>query len=114
MGASKLARTGHAHPALGGPLKYLPVRVIPPVNVLTPFGQRTWLVCAGGPGRAGHVSRRRCSQLSGGVQGFVRFMPAARPLPEITSAIFRDASSIISSPIIAAPRFPPASEVQYA
>lgn len=35
MGASKLARTGHAHPALGGPPKYLPVRVIPPVNVLT-------------------------------------------------------------------------------
>ena len=48
---------------------------------------------------------------SGGVHGFVRDIPAARPLPEITSAIFRDASSIISSPIMAAPRFPPASDV---
>ena len=53
----------------------------------------------------------RGDQPSGGVQGLVRCMPAARPLPEITSAILRDASSIISSPIIAAPRFPPASEV---
>jgi hypothetical protein len=40
-------------------------------------------------------------------------MPAARPFPEITSAILRLASSIISSPSIAAPRLPPASEVNH-
>ena len=41
----------------------------------------------------------------------VRHIPAARPLPATTSAILRDASSIISSPSITAPRIPPASEV---
>jgi hypothetical protein len=50
-------------------------------------------------------------QPSGGVNDEVRCMPAARPLPEITSAIFRDASSIISSPSIAEPFAPPASDV---
>ena len=43
----------------------------------------------------------------------VRCMPAARPLPAMTSAILRLASSIISSPSIAEPFLPPASEVQY-
>lgn len=38
-------------------------------------------------------------------------MPAARPLPAITSAILRLASSIISSPSIAEPFLPPSSEV---
>ncbi len=38
-------------------------------------------------------------------------MPAARPLPEITSAILREASSIISSPSMAEPFAPPASDV---
>ncbi len=36
----------------------------------------------------------------------VRVIPAARPFAEITRAIFRLASSIISSPSIAAPRAP--------
>ena len=40
-------------------------------------------------------------------------MPAARPLAEMTSAIFRDASSIISSPSMAAPRAPPSAEVYH-
>ena len=38
-------------------------------------------------------------------------MPAIRPLPATTRAIFREASSIISSPSMADPRAPPASEV---
>ena len=38
-------------------------------------------------------------------------MPAARPLPAMTSAILAEASSIISSPSIADPLAPPASEV---
>jgi hypothetical protein len=38
-------------------------------------------------------------------------MPAARPLAEITSAILREASSIISSPSMTAPLAPPFSEV---
>lgn len=38
-------------------------------------------------------------------------MPAARPLPEMTRAILRLASSIISSPSIAEPFLPPASDV---
>ena len=41
----------------------------------------------------------------------VRAMAAARPLPAITSAILRDASSIISEPSITAPRAPPAADV---
>jgi hypothetical protein len=41
----------------------------------------------------------------------VRVNPAARPLPATTSAILREASSIISSPSIAEPFLPPASEV---
>ena len=40
-----------------------------------------------------------------------RSIPAARPLPAITNAILRLASSIISSPSITAPRAPPAREV---
>ena len=38
-------------------------------------------------------------------------MPAARPLAAITRAILREASSIISSPSMADPLAPPASEV---
>ena len=38
-------------------------------------------------------------------------MPAARPLPAMTRAILREASSIISSPSMADPFAPPASEV---
>lgn len=41
---------------------------------------------------------------SAGRQTSVRDIPAARPFAETTSAILRDASSIISSPSIAAPR----------
>ncbi len=48
---------------------------------------------------------------SGGVKDDVRSMPAARPLPAMTSAILRLASSIISSPSIAEPFLPPASDV---
>jgi hypothetical protein len=40
-----------------------------------------------------------------------RRIPAARPFADTTSAILRDASSIISSPSSTAPRAPPASEV---
>ena len=50
---------------------------------------------------------------SGAFHTSVRFMPAARPLAEITSAILRDASSIISSPSMTAPLAPPFSEVKY-
>jgi hypothetical protein len=50
-------------------------------------------------------------EVSGGVKVDVRVMPAARPLPATTSAIFRDASSIISSPSTADPLAPPAAEV---
>src|SRR4051794_14826485 len=42
----------------------------------------------------------------------LRVRPAARPLAATTSAIFRDASSIISSPSMTAPRRPPASDVE--
>ena len=67
-----------------------------------------------GGGRHGGIVR--CAQASGaqlwgGVQTSPRCMPAARPLPEITRAILRDASSIISSPSMTAPRAPPCSEV---
>lgn len=55
----------------------------------------------------------RHAPLSGGVKVSVLLIPAARPLPAITSAIFREASSIISSPSIAAPRAPPAAEVYH-
>jgi hypothetical protein len=48
---------------------------------------------------------------SGGVNVWVRFIPAARPLAETTKAILRDASSIISSPSITAPFAPPAELV---
>ena len=59
-------------------------------------------------------SLRGCLRYSlGGAHLSVRCIPAARPLAEITSAILRDASSIISSPIIADPFFPPASEVNH-
>ena len=51
--------------------------------------------------------------LSGGVKDDVRAIPAARPLPAMTSAILREASSIISSPSIAAPLAPPAAEVYH-
>ena len=40
---------------------------------------------------------------SGGLKAEVRLIPAARPFAATTIAIFRDASSIISSPSIAAP-----------
>ena len=50
-------------------------------------------------------------QLSGGVNVPVRASPAARPFAAITSAILREASSIISSPSIAEPFAPPASDV---
>ena len=55
-----------------------------------------------------HRSDGSCS---GGVQARCGPCPAARPLAAMTSAILRDASSIISSPSIAAPRAPPAAEV---
>src|SRR4051794_8037301 len=38
--------------------------------------------------------------------------PAARPFAATTSAILREASSIISSPSITAPRWPPAADVE--
>jgi hypothetical protein len=41
---------------------------------------------------------------AGGSNSLVRRSPAARPLAAMTRAIFRDASSIISSPSITAPR----------
>ena len=44
----------------------------------------------------------------GGVNDEVRTSPAARPLAATTSAILRDASSIISSPSMAEPLAPPA------
>ena len=50
-------------------------------------------------------------QPCGGSNFDVRTYPAARPLPAMTSAILREASSIISSPTIAEPFFPPASDV---
>ena len=50
-------------------------------------------------------------QPGGGSKDDVRDIPAARPLAAMTSAILRDASSIISSPSITAPRMPPASDV---
>ena len=48
----------------------------------------------------------------GGSNFVVRVIPAARPFAEITSAIFREASSIIYSPCITAPLAPPFSEVK--
>jgi len=62
--------------------------------------------------RASH-SRTASHHYSGGVKDCVRCIPAARPLPAITSAILREASSIISSPSIAAPRAPPAADVYH-
>ena len=62
------------------------------------------------PGTVG-VSPVTSAQASGGVNDDERDIPAARPLPAITSAILRLASSIISSPSIAEPRFPPAGLV---
>src|ERR1700730_10367645 len=47
----------------------------------------------------------------GGSNLEVRCMPAARPLAATTRAILREASSIISSPSMADPLAPPASEV---
>ena len=72
------------------------------------FGPR-----AGTPrrGRLRPPSRQRRCSSSGGVKDDVRSIPAARPLPAMTSAILRLASSIISSPSIAEPFLPPASEV---
>ena len=58
-------------------------------------------------------SCRVSGQLSGGSNFDVRSMPAARPFAEMTSAILRDASSIISSPSIAEPFLPPASDVDH-
>ena len=58
-------------------------------------------------------ARSTAGQFAMGVQTSVRCMPAARPLAEITSAILRDASSIISSPSIAEPFVPPASDVHH-
>src|SRR5208282_3722297 len=49
----------------------------------------------------------------GGSNLLVRCMPAARPLPAITRAILLEASSIISSPSMADPFAPPASEVHH-
>ena len=57
------------------------------------------------------VVSARGAHSSGGVNDDVRSMPAARPLPAMTSAILRLASSIISSPSIAEPFLPPASDV---
>ena len=62
------------------------------------------------------VDGKEKSTLTGGATGGVntdpcRLIPAARPLAATTSAIFRLASSIISSPSITAPRAPPAAEV---
>ncbi len=54
---------------------------------------------------------QRACYYAGGVKEEVRVIPAARPFAAITNAILRDASSIISSPSITAPSFPPASEV---
>lgn len=70
------------------------------------------------PGPAGRDGRGApgvggLTQPSGGVQTSWRSMPAARPLAEITSAILREASSIISSPSMTAPLAPPCSEVKY-
>src|ERR1022692_1914683 len=56
-------------------------------------------------------SGTRLAQGCGGSNFVVRCMPAARPLPAITRAILREASSIISSPSMADPLAPPASEV---
>ena len=67
-------------------------------------GRRAGPTAGGGrPGPTGHSA--------GGVNDEVRLIPAARPLAATTSAILRDASSIISSPSITAPSLPPASEV---
>jgi hypothetical protein len=68
------------------------------------------LCTAAGAGWAA-AAERRVPQPCGGSNAEVRRMPAARPLPAITRAILRDASSIISSPSMAAPFAPPASEV---
>src|SRR3974377_1301789 len=54
------------------------------------------------------ADRRPC--YAGGWNTEVRRMPAARPLPAITRAIFRDASSIISSPSMAEPLATPPAE----
>ncbi len=51
------------------------------------------------------------AQSCGGSKEDVRAIPAARPLAAITTAILREASSIISSPSMTAPRMPPASDV---
>src|SRR6185312_5643198 len=54
-------------------------------------------------------SHRQASE--GGSNFEVRRIPAARPLAAMTRAILREASSIISSPSMAEPLAPPASEV---
>jgi hypothetical protein len=55
--------------------------------------------------RPGSQDRREGgAQAVGGSNSLVRRRPAARPLAATTRAIFRDASSIISSPSITAPR----------
>src|SRR5215467_9646358 len=66
-----------------------------------------------GPGYQGDRPNENSTHRTGGVNALVRDIPAARPLADTTSAIFRDASSIISSPSITAPTLPPASDVQY-
>lgn len=50
-------------------------------------------------------------QAWGGSNLEVRVIPAARPLAARTVAILREASSIISSPSMTAPRWPPSAEV---
>ncbi len=80
-GQANAARGGRQRPARGHPL----------------IGRRSlW--------RAG-------AQVAGGSNVERRARPAARPFAEMTSAILRDASSIISSPSIAEPLAPPAAEV---
>jgi Diguanylate cyclase, GGDEF domain len=56
-------------------------------------------------------NRADAGQSSGGDHTSPRSMPAARPFPDTTSAILREASSIISSPSMTAPVAPPFSDV---
>ena len=58
-----------------------------------------------------HAGTLFLAYASGATNSFVRAMPAARPFAEITRAILRLASSIISSPSMTAPRAPPSAEV---
>jgi hypothetical protein len=53
----------------------------------------------------------RSPRTAGSWNVWVRPIPAARPFAATTKAILREASSIISSPSITAPRAPPTAEV---